>query len=347
MRALCSGLARGDVDVHVVSIYDDGLSAQERAALGVPVHAIARRGRADLGFFPRLVAKVRELRPDVVHAHLHAGKYAGRAAAVAAGVPTIVFTEHGEEPGGFVRATADRILRARTARFVVFGEAQRAALARREGVPVERIVVIPNGVAEPPPADRNALRASLGIAPETFAVYLPARLAAQKNQQLAIRAFARRWRDDPTRRLYLAGVGPDELELRALVERLELSSRIEFLGFRDDAATLGRAMDLFLLPSVWERMPLALGEAMLAGVPVVTTPWAGVTEFVADGETALVATASDVDAFARALARAEDALLLAGIAKRARAYAVRRFDLARCVRAHRELYLGLVPAAPK
>ena len=135
--------------------------------------------------------------------------------------------------------------------------------------------------------------------------------------------------------------------MRALVERLELSSRIEFLGFRDDAATLGRAMDLFLLPSVWERMPLALGEAMLAGVPVVTTPWAGVTEFVADGETALVATASDVDAFARALARAEDALLLAGIAKRARAYAVRRFDLARCVRAHRELYLGLVPAAPK
>lgn len=344
VRALCSGLARADVDVHVVSIYDDGLSAQERAALGVPVHEIARRGRADLGFFPRLVAKVRELRPDVVHAHLHAGKYAGRAAAVAAGVPTIVFTEHGEEPGGFVRATADRILRARTARFVVFGEAQRAALARREGVPVERIVVIPNGVAEPPAADRNALRASLGIAPETFAVYLPARLAAQKNQQLAIRAFARRWRDDPTRRLYLAGVGPDELELRALVERLELSSRIEFLGFRDDAATLGRAMDLFLLPSVWERMPLALGEAMLADLAVVSTPWEGSAAFLRDGETAIVSAAHEVDAFAAALRRAANPALRHALAVRARAFAAERFDMAKTVRAHVDLYRSLVGA---
>jgi len=341
VRGLCAGLVRSGTDVTVASIYDDGLTGAQRAALGFAVVAIGRRGRGDVAFFARLVAALRRLRPDVVHAHLHAGKYAGRFAALAAGIPNVVFTEHGEEPGGMLRGMLDRFLAPHTVRYITFAEAQRAALAAREGVPLERIAVIPNGVAMPPYAAREALRASLGIPPETFAAYVPARLTAQKDQALAIRAFARRWRPDSRRRLYLAGTGPDEAALRALATRLELGDRIVFLGYRDDAAVLARAMDLYLMSSVWERMPLALGEAMLVGLPVVTTPWDGVAEFVRDGETGFVADRHDVDALAEALGRAEDATLLATIAERAQRFAARRFDLERCVAAHQALYADL------
>ena len=76
VRGLCAGLAEAGIAVTVVSIYPDDLSQSERAALGFPVVSLGRRGRSDFGFFPRLVATLRELAPDVVHAHLHAGKYA-------------------------------------------------------------------------------------------------------------------------------------------------------------------------------------------------------------------------------------------------------------------------------
>lgn len=342
VRGLSAGLASAGVAVTVVSIYADALDPAEREALGFPVVTIGRRGRSDVGFFPRLVKTIRDLSPDIVHAHLHAGKYAGRIAALAAGSRAIVFTEHGDEASGALRGAVNRVLHPRTTRFITFNEAQRRRFAAAEGVPLERIAVIPNGVAAPAAGDRATLRRALDIEPETFAAYLPARMTAQKNQALAIRAFARVWRGEKRRRLYLAGTGPLEGELRRLVEVLQIADRVHFLGFRDDAAALCRAMDVFLMPSIWERMPLALGEAMRAGLPVVTTHWDGVEDFVVDGETGFVAAGdgrtNDVDAFSRALVRATDDVARRRIAERARAFADERFDLGTSVRRHISLY---------
>jgi glycosyltransferase involved in cell wall biosynthesis len=349
VRGLCAGLARAGVALTVVSIYDDGLDAAERAALPFPIVTIGRRGRGDLTFFPRLVAALRGLAPDVVHAHLHAGKYAGRIAALAAGCRTIVFTEHGDEAGGVLRAALGRILNPLTTRFVTFTEAERQNVARKEGVPLERIVVIPNGVAAPPAADRTALRAALGMAADTVAGYIPARITTQKNHALALRAWARVWRDDERRQLYIAGKGPLEAQIRRLVDSLGLRDRVHFLGFRDDASTLCRAMDVFLMPSLWERMPMALGEAMRAGLPVVTTDWAGVADFVTDGLTGFIAhpngPADDVDAFGRALVRTQDDAVRRRVAERARAFADRRFDLDASVRRHVALYASIARPA--
>ena len=89
VRGLTSGLRRGGLDVRILSIYPDGLSAGERSALGVPVTSLEREGRGDIAAFGRAIAALRESRPDIVHAHLHAGKYAGRIGAIAAGVPSI------------------------------------------------------------------------------------------------------------------------------------------------------------------------------------------------------------------------------------------------------------------
>jgi glycosyltransferase involved in cell wall biosynthesis len=342
VRGLARGLKDAGVDVRILSLYPDGLRDAERALLGVPVQTLDRRGRGDVaGFYPRLIAAVREAKPDIVHAHLHAGKYAGRIAAIAAGVPNIVFTEHGDEAGGSLRRAVNGVLHPRTARFVVFSESQRRPYAALEGVPLERVVAIPNGVAEPPPADRDLLRAELGLAADAFALYLPARLTAQKNQTVALRAFAAAFGGDERARLFLAGSGPLEAALRAEATALGLGDRVRFLGFRDDAARLGRAMDAFLMPSVWERMPLALGEAMLAGLPVVTSPWDGHADFVRDGVTGIVAGDPSALAFTQALERLRDAALRARIAGNAREFALGAFGLSACVARHIDLYAAL------
>lgn len=342
VRTLCAGLSAEQIDVTAVTVYRSGLDPAERAALQADLVDIGRRDRRDLGYFARLVRALREIRPEIVHAHLHTGQYAGRVAAALAGVPRIVFTVHGEEPESALRHTSDRILDARTDRFIVFTEAQRRAFARKRRVALERIEVIPNGVIAPAPiGDRSSVRSALGVPQRAFALYASARFWPQKNHKLAIEAVAllhgREELDDV--HLVLAGTGPLEGELRALARDHGLSERVHFLGFRADAATLGGAMDLFVMPSIWERMPLALGEAMMGGLVPVLAPWDGHDEFVVDGETGFVAADYSPQAFAAAIRRARGAGERdASVTESARASANKLFSFGTMVRRHAALY---------
>jgi glycosyltransferase involved in cell wall biosynthesis len=343
VRMLGPGLAAAGVDLTIVSVYPSGLDEAEVQRLGVPVVDLGRRGRGDRGYFRRLVRTLRELQPDVVHAHLHTGQYGGRAAALLARVPAIVLTVHGEEPGGPVRWIADRALHAGTSRFVVFTEAQRQRYAAEEGVAPERIAVIPNGIAEVPAARRDELRAELRLGPDVFALYNAGRLAPQKNQHVAIEALALAHAAGAGRmRLVLAGDGPLAADLRAFADARGLHEHVDFLGYRRDAPALAAAMDLFVFPSLWERMPLALGEAMMAGLAPAITPWDGYDDFVRDGDTGFVAAGFDAASLAEAILRAYgDDAARAAIAQRAQAAARAQFDVGAMVRAHVELYESL------
>jgi glycosyltransferase involved in cell wall biosynthesis len=345
IRTLCPGLAAAGIDVGIVSVYPSGLDEAARARLGVPVLDLGRRGRGDLRYFVPLVRTLRAQRPDVVHAHLHTGQYAGRAAALLAGVPAIVLTAHGDEPGGPVRALADRVLHARTARFIVFSEAQRRRFAAEQHVPLERVVVIPNGVvAQPATASRAELRAQLGIPAGAFAVYCVGRLAPEKNQRALLDALALvrdAGADDV--HLVIAGDGSLADELRAYAGTLELGARVHFLGHRDDAPQLGVAMDLYVQSSLRERMSLALGEAMLGGLPPVVTPWDGASDLVRDGETGFVAAGFTGAAVAQAILRAyHDRDALGRVAHAATERAQAAFDAGAMVRAHVALYESLL-----
>ena len=343
IRSLVPRLLIHGVDVTVVSVYPSRCDAHDREALGAPVIEIGRAGRRDVRFFPRLVATLRDLQPDIVHTHLHTGKFAGRAAAIMAGIPSIVFTEHGDEAGGLGRQAINAVLHPRTQRFVVFTNAQRTDFARTEHVPAERITVIPNGIAPAPThGDREALRAHLALGPDAFAIFIPARLAHQKNQSLALRALATPGAD-PHWTLVLAGDGPDRDALMREAQALGIGSRVRFLGYRSDVRMLNAAMDAFAMPSRWERMPLALGEAMIDGLAVVSAPWVGVHEFIDDGISGFIAADESAQAFAEALHRCTDDTLGRNRALvAARTFAGKRFDLDTSARAHVALYTSLL-----
>ncbi len=344
IRTLCPGLVAAGVDVRVVSVYPAGLDDAGRAKLVAPVTDLGRRGGSDVGFFPKLVRALREQKPAIVHAHLHTGQYAGRFAAVLASVPHIVLTVHGDEPGGPLRWNIDRLLHARTQRFIVFTQAQRQRYAAEQRVPLERIAVIPNGVAVPQAtASRADVRAQLGVPATAFAVYAVGRLAPEKNQTAALDAIASLpRRGAPDVHLVLAGTGPLASELRAHADALGIGERVHFLGHRDDAPALAYAMDAFVLPSLRERMPLALGEAMLAGLAPVVTPWAGHDDVIRAGENGFVARGFDGESLADALLDAYgDRARLARIAQRAAHDAHTSFDATAMVDAHVALYTSL------
>lgn len=312
------------------------------AAARVPVFDAARRGRFDAGFFGRIVAAMRAWRPDVVHTHTHHGKYWGRLGALVAAVPAIVHTEHNSEFGApsFYRPF-DRALIRRTDAVVTFSQTQRERLVREDGIPADRIAVIPNGIAlpEPDPLLRSRAREALGARDGERLLVHVGRLSAVKNQRLAIESLRLL---DPSVRLILIGDGVDRPHLQALADERGLNDRVTFLGYRSDAATLLAGADATIVTSLNEAMPLTVIEAMITGSPLVSTPWSGAHEMLGDGAYGILTDDYTPAALAAAVrAVLEDPVSASRRVERAGAHARVEYDIATAARRHAELYRAL------
>ncbi|MFB4313196.1 glycosyltransferase [Actinomadura sp. 21ATH] len=165
------------------------------------------------------------------------------------------------------------------------------------------------------PAEREPVVACVG------------RLAHEKGVDLAIEAWAEVAERRPEWRLRLYGTGPREDGLRAQAARLGVAGSVEFAGVTADVPGALRRASVFALPSRQEGLPMALLEAMAAGLPAVAFDCApGVRELVDDGRNGLLVRAGDTAAFAAELDRLIGDPALRGRLGAAAPDAVRRFD---------------------
>jgi glycosyltransferase involved in cell wall biosynthesis len=173
--------------------------------------------------------------------------------------------------------------------------------ARLFGLVGDAVGVIANGVPhhDRDPVVRAAVRAELGTAPDAVVVLTAARLSEQKDHATIAAALPALREVAPAVELWWAGSGPLETQLRSAVGD---SDAVRFLGRRDDVPALLAGADLFLLPSRFEGAPLALLEAMAAGLPVVVSDIGAHTDVVRDGETGVVFAVGDPGALAQRVA---------------------------------------------
>lgn len=305
MLDLVQGLA-GRTDVSVLC--RDSSRArwlfEEAAALGA--RTVALPGPHDPAY-PRVISDFLSARPtDVFHCHAGWGweDPDGLRLARAAGVPAVVITHH--QP--FLlhqRAKADKLVRN-----TAFADA-RIAVSRgvrdtytSRGVDEERFVTVPNGVRPRQGAPgRAAARAALHLRQDDLVVLTTGRLTAMKGQRCLIEAAALLRPDRPRLQVVIVGEGELRTDLENLAAERGLADSVHLPGHREDARMLLDAADVFALPSRSEGMPLALIEAMEAGVPVVATRVIGSTEVVVHGETGLLVPAEDAEMLAAALAQ--------------------------------------------
>jgi glycosyltransferase involved in cell wall biosynthesis len=146
------------------------------------------------------------------------------------------------------------------------------------------------------------MRRSLGVSSDAPVAGVIARLTEQKGHTYLFEALAST-PELANVQLLVVGDGNLRSGLRAQVEALGLAARVHFLGARRDLGNLLAAMDVFVLPSLWEGLPLSLVLAMGGQVPVVATRVAGVPEVVDDGRTGLLVAPADSRALGGALAR--------------------------------------------
>jgi glycosyltransferase involved in cell wall biosynthesis len=335
------------IEAALLTIYEPAPDARE--ALPFTVLDAARKTRQDRFFVWRLIRQIRRYRPDIVHTHTHVGKYWGRLAALVAGTRYIVHTEH--NPCDFRRTRMERIwdwlLHRMTARVITFFKEQGTRLSEFEHLPMRKVVVIPNGLASNGATnDRKAARDRLGVTRNEFAIMLIGRMEYQKNHILALRAFAALQPETRAKSVLLfAGAGENEVTLRGLAHALGIDERVRFLGYRTDVPALLPGADLVLMTSWFEGMPLALMEAMLADVPIVSTPWVGARNMLSDGRFGFLAAgyepAQVAEQIERAIARPQ---MRRDVAQRALRHARESYDIDHMVDAHRKMYLQLCGA---
>ncbi|HNW93833.1 MAG TPA: glycosyltransferase [bacterium] len=260
---------------------------------------------ADWRALRALTARLRALRPELVHTHSSKAGILGREAAAAAGVPLAVHTVHGwsfndaqpawrRELYVMLERRAARVTRA----LICVSAADRAAgLARGIGT-AGCYRIIRSGIDWAAPraaiARRAATRAALGVPDGQALVLMTACLKPQKNP-LAFVALARAM---PDALFLLAGDG----DLRPQVERAAagLGDRFRLPGWRQDIPDLVAAADALVLTSRWEGLPRAAVEAVAAGTPAVVTDTGGVRDII-DGDNGALVPVDDGAALAARL----------------------------------------------
>jgi len=303
---------------HVPTIYclvHPGRIAAEAVANGVSVRSFEKPPGPHLSTVWKMAKQLRLDRPDVLHTHNHLVHHYGVIAGKFARVPVIVNTRHRAEfrfesgPDGSRITTespdkkSDLIFRATlpwTGSVVMISEATRQFFVRYRGVPKAKTQVILNGANLERflsvPADPGSVlpRVRFGIA---------ARMVAEKDHFTLLRAFGVVAEEIPGAELQIAGDGPLREQLVEFTKRLKLQDRVHFLGALPHAAQFLSQLDVFVLSSLNEGLPLALLEAMATGLPVVSTRAGGVDEAAKDGQNAYLATVGDSNDLAQAMIR--------------------------------------------
>jgi glycosyltransferase involved in cell wall biosynthesis len=289
----------------------------------------------------QLTRTLRRLQPDIVHTHMAKAGVTGRLAAVMARVPVRVHTFHGHLLHGYFAApvsgifnTIERLLRRLTTHSLVVGAATHRDLIAARIIAQHKSSVVLPGVKAITRYEPTAARTELGLAADGVVVGFVGRLAAIKRPDKFLRLAAA----IPSAHFVLFGDGP----LRDTVRRDAANlPNVSLREFSSNLALVLGALDVVVLTSDNEGVPLSLIEAAVAGLPVVSMRVGGVAEIVEHGVTGLLAD-NDVELHDAVARLVTDDALRGSMGAAAQQTVHERCSLTNYLAHHDELYTRLL-----
>ena len=262
----------------------------------------------------RLVGLIRAKGADLVHSHEFTMAVYGAAAAAIARVPHVM-TMHGNQKmtAAWRRRAALRLAFRYGGTAAAVSRATKLQLDRDLGLDQRVISVAHNGVPLRQ-GDPSPVRREFSLRPDELVLLAVGNLESRKGHAILLRALARLMRDGLHRpwRLLIAGGrgGPEAEGLQAFIREQDMASRVHVLTHRADIPDLQAAAHVFVMPSLWEGLPLALLEAMVAGRAIIASGISGIPEAVTTEVEGLLVPPADEGALSQALARVltDDAL---------------------------------------
>jgi glycosyltransferase involved in cell wall biosynthesis len=361
MAELACGLDAGRYRAEVCCFDEENspLSGKLRSH-GVPIHEIRCADGVNAQVVTRLIKLMRRVRPDVVHCYNPRAMIYGGTAAKLSGVgarvgalsafgclvpdqkydflPQPLFTTK------WHHRVRNRLAVGLMRRLVVVSPSLGARFFRYNRLPTHKLSVVPYAISLQAAHRYSndevaAMRRQIGAAPGDVLVGSVGRLVEQKDYPTQFRAFALAVKDAPELRMVLAGAGPLRANLEQMARESGVAERVHFMGHCDRVPLVLRALDVFVMTSMFEPYGVALIEAKAAGLPVVATAVGEVPDLVTNQTSGLLVPAKSPEPLAAALVRlAKDATLRKRMGMESLREASERHDLDKCLRAYQDLY---------
>jgi glycosyltransferase involved in cell wall biosynthesis len=301
---LCQGLRRQGFRPLLVC-QPKSLLAKRASAVDIPFRELPMRSEYDLGAIWRLRQMIRREAVRLCHAHTAHAHTLLWLATMGTGARLLVSRRVDFAVAGNVFSRR-KYLSPRV-HFAAISTGVKRVL-RDAGIPEERIAIVPSGIDvgkfHRADADRTVdIRSEFHIPPGARIVGNIAHLADHKGHRYLIDAADIVIKEEPDVIFLIVGEGEERKALETQIARLGLQGKIILAGFRENVAAFLSAFDLFALSSHLEGLCTSLLDAMLAGVPVVTTRAGGVPDIIKDNENGLLVEPRNPAALAHAIVR--------------------------------------------
>jgi len=336
-----------------IAVLEDDMSpiGEEIQAIGITIHRLnCAHSPFDIRKTIRLFKLIKELKPDIIHAHLFDSNFHARIASITAKNlnnvnSKIIIHEHNtykqKEKLFGLPILIDNYLSKYTHKIIAISDAVKEFTVMQQKIDESNIEVIRNCIATEKyflSNDKHCLREKLGLPPNCFLLIIVGSLTNQKGHKYLIEAMKDLDEEDV---LLVVGDGPLRNELLGKVQDYELTDKVFFLGQRRDVPFLLAASDLFVLPSLWEGQGLVLLEAMASGLPVVASNVGGVPEVISD-ETGYLLEPGNPVQLAKKISIAKKDIKENKFAKeKIRNEAVMKYDIKNYIRCIEDLYLRI------
>ena len=301
--------------VSVIFLYDkEGLHEKWQAFTPVKIvnlKAFRGHGKGLENIFPfikglfSLWGFLRREKIDVIETFTHDSNMVALPIAWLARVPVRIATHHGVIEGFsrwrmFIHSW---MVNHNIAHKLVAVSQKTREVSLSEGIREERIAVIANGIVPLPIESRSRLevREEAGMDVNDLMLVSVGRLVYQKAHEVLIACMPDVLKEFPNVKVLIFGEGPLRTDLQAQIEKLDLSNSVKLPGKTDQIAQHLASADIFVMPSRWEGLPIALLEAMSAGLPSVATKVEGVDEVLLEGEHGLFVPVENSQALAQAI----------------------------------------------
>jgi glycosyltransferase involved in cell wall biosynthesis len=314
---------------------------------GVPVTDLKMKPKWRLDSLWRFYRLVRRESPLILHNWLFHAIVISRVVGRLCRVPVILSARHNTNIGGPLREKVNRWTSSLDDKVIAISEAVRQAEIQNSHIRPEKIITIYNGIPLNRLPTRQEGRARMGeglnIPATAIVLTTVARLHPQKGHADLARLIPGILEKSPDCHFVWIGDGEEKDKLFALVNQLGIASHVHFTGSRSDIPYWLAGTDVFVFPSQWEGLGIALLEAMAAGLPVVATAVGGVREVVVDGQTGFLVPAQDPSSLVNALLQlANDPGLRTRMGQAGQRRVREHFSLEAMVRQTEQLYIELL-----
>jgi glycosyltransferase involved in cell wall biosynthesis len=332
--------------LHVVCLRNRGNLAEMLERAGVEVYALDKAEGPSVQTLWRFVGYLKRQHIEVIHTHNplvhHYGVLGGRLAGIRAVVNTIHGIGNLSASPGFKEFLYSRMCRL-SSRIVAVCPMAHRTFAKGGVIPTPKLIAINNGIH---------VESFLGVEPaaaQPGAVFgIVGRLVPVKNHRSLLEAFAAVLPTHPDSRLEILGDGPLRAALEQRVSELGIAERVTFRGYGSDVSGFMRDIDIAVLCSDSEGLPLSVLEAMASGLPVVGTDVGGMRDLIEGGECGWICPPGSVTALASALLAAASTKTSErrAMGERGRAHVAEHYSLERMTVEYEQLFTEILAEHP-